>query len=362
MKFVSGFLLLAIMIPALCDASQALVISKEEQRLLGIELQTVNAVAQGNAGEIAMRVAFAPDGEWAIKSPLSGVLQRVYVQQGDRVKAGDPLVVVRSADMVALQRDYLKARAELNLQTSNWERDRKLGQAGSISERRFQETRFNHDTARAEYAGLRGQLKLAGMSEADLDRLANSMEVGPDIVLRAPADAVVLSRAAMLGDQLEGSELLVRLGDTTKLVLEGNLSRSVAAQLSVGDGIALQGNGAKAELSFVSSVIDPQTQTIHVRAHFLGETVMQAGQLTSWNVLSSGLLLTVPSSAVVKLDGKDVVYLSTSPGFNVREVEVRSTASGAWVVMNGLVSGDRVAVTGTAALKAMSMGMGGGDN
>jgi cobalt-zinc-cadmium efflux system membrane fusion protein len=299
MKFVNRFLLLVIMVPALCDAGQTLTISQQEQELLGIKLQTVTAVDQGGAGEITMRVAFAPDGEWAIKSPLSGVLQRVYVQQGDRVKTGDPLVVIRSADMVALQRDYLKARAELNLQVSNWERDQKLGQAGSISERRWQETRFNHDTARAEFGGLRGQLKLAGMSEADLDQLAGNMEIGPDIVLRAPANAVVLSRPAMLGDQLDGSELLVKLGETQKLVLEGNLSRSTATQLSVGDLIALQGNGTMAELTFISSVIDSQTQTIYVRAKFQGETDMQAGQLASWDVLSSGNLLTVPSSAVV---------------------------------------------------------------
>jgi len=77
--------------------------------------------------------------------------------------------------------------------------------------------------------------------------------------------------------------------------------------------------------------------------------------------LSGGLLLTVPSSAVVKLDGNDVVYVSVPSGYEVRNVDVKSTGSGAWIVMNGLVTGDRIAVAGTAALKAMSMGIGGGD-
>ena len=361
MKIGKLFLLTALVIPVLSAAAQILPVSEQEQNLLGIEVQTVTAVDQGGAGEITMRVAFAPDGEWAIKTPLSGILQRVYVQQGDRVKTGDPLVVVRSADMVALQRDYLKARAEVNLQVSNWKRDQKLGEAGSISERRWQETRFNHDTAQAEYAGLRGQLMLAGFSEADLKRLAGKMEISPDIVLRAPVDAVVLERPAMLGDQLNGSELLVKLGEMQKLVLEGNLSRSDAADLRVGGQIALQGTGSRAELSYVSSVIDPQTQTIRVRAQPRDALGLLPGQLTRWDVLSEGLLLTVPSSAVVKLEGRDVVYLSVASGFDVRDVVVKSTGSGSWVVLKGLVSGDRVAVAGTAALKAMSMGLGGGD-
>jgi len=361
MNFRVSSMLLTFTVLIQTANAQVLPVSEEEQSLLGIEVQTVTAVNQGSAGEITMRVAFAPDGEWAIKTPLSGILQRVFVQQGDRVKTGDPLVVVRSADMVALQRDYLKARAELNLQLSVYKRDKMLSEAGSISDRRWQETRFKHDTARAEYAGLRGQLMLAGFSEADLKRLADKMEIGPDIVLRSPANAVVLARPATLGDQLGGSELLVRLGDAGKLVLEGNLSKSAAAHLSVGDQLAKRGNAADAELVFVSSVIDPLTQTIHIRAEPGDTTELRPGQLTHWDVLSAGLLLTVPSSAVVKLDGKDVVYLAVNTGFKVREVQVKSTASGSWIVMAGLNTGDRVAVTGTAVLKGMSMGIGGGD-
>ena len=160
MKFkIPTTLLLCSMLapPAL---AQLLAISEQELGLLGIEVQTIAAIDQGGIGEITMRVAFAPDGEWAIKTPLSGVLQRVFVQKGEQVKIGDPLVVIRSAEMVALQRDYLKARAELNLQVSVFKRDNKLRDAGSISDRRWQETRFSHDTAQAEYAGLRGQLML----------------------------------------------------------------------------------------------------------------------------------------------------------------------------------------------------------
>jgi len=361
MKFGKSLLLLALLIRALPAAAQILPISEQQQELLGIEVQTVTALEESGAGEITLRVAFAPDGEWAIKTPMSGILQRVFVQQGDRVKAGDPLVVVRSADMVAMQRDYLKARAELNLQMASWKRDQQLGEAGSISERRWQETRYAHDTAQAEYAGLRGQLMLAGFSKADLERLDNKMEVGPDIMLRAPADAVVLSRPAMLGDQLDGSELLVKLGETQKLVLEGNLSSSAAAHLSVGGLLELQGSGTRAELTFISSVIDPQTQTVNVRAQPADAASLLPGQLTRWNVLSVGTLLKVPSSAVVKLDGRDVVYVSVPSGYEVRDVDVKSAGSGAWIVMHGLSAGERIAVVGTAALKAMSMGIGGGD-
>ena len=341
--------------------AESLAVSQQEQDLLGIEVQTVNAKEQGSAGEITMRVAFAADAEWAIKTPMPGVLHRVFVQQGDRVKQGDPLVVVRSPAMVDLQRDYLKARAELNLQVSNWNRDQKLHEAGSISERRWQETRYNHDTARAEFAGLRGQLKLAGFADKDLQQLTDKMEIGPDIMLRAPADAIVLARPAMLGDQLDGSELLVSLGETGKLVLEGDVSSAAAASLHPGGVIALKNGVARAELTHVANVVDPMSQTVHVRARPLDASGLTAGNLASWEVLSGGPVLTVPSKAVVKLDGNDGVYVAVPGGFEARQVHVRSTGSGTWLVFDGLTSGDTVAIAGTAALKGMSMGLGGGD-
>ena len=63
-KFLMGSALLMLALPAF---AQILPISEQEQNLLGIRSETVTAVDQGDAGEITMRVAFAPDGEWAIK-------------------------------------------------------------------------------------------------------------------------------------------------------------------------------------------------------------------------------------------------------------------------------------------------------
>lgn len=341
--------------------AQLLEISAVEQQLLGIEVQSVEPAGTANTGELTLRVGFSPDGEWAIKTPLPGILHRAWVQAGDRVQKGDPLMTVRSPELVSLQRDYLKARAELNLQESAWARDQKLSEAGSVSERRRQETKYAFETAKAEFAGLRAQLELAGFSREDLVRLARDAGISPDITLRAPVDAIVLERPAILGDHLEGSELLARLGDPSRLVLNGMLSSQAAANLSEGMKIAMQGAQSEAVLVLVSSVIDPGTQTVLVRAEPLDSAGLMPGQLTRWSIQSGGSLLTVPSSAVVKLDGADVAYVQVTNGFESREVDVRSSGTGAWIVLAGLVAGERVAVSGTAVLKGMSIGMGGGD-
>jgi len=271
-------------------------------------------------------------------------------------------MTVRSRELVSLQRDFLKAGAELTLQQSAWERNKKLNEAGSVSNRQWQETLYAFNTARAEFSGLRAQLMLVGLSEEDLQRLTRTMEVTPDMTLRAVADAIVLERPAMLGDHLEGSELLARLGEPDKLILEGALSRSATAQLAADMEIVLEDSDKSAVITLVSNVVDPTTQTVRVRAQPTGVAGLTPGQLTRWSVKAGSDVLTVPSAAIVKLDGYDVAYVKVAGGFEARRVKVRSTAGSDWMVIGGLGPADQVVTRGTAALKGMSLGMGGGDS
>ncbi|MEJ2382766.1 MAG: efflux RND transporter periplasmic adaptor subunit [Xanthomonadales bacterium] len=362
MKRVFPLILTAWLLPASWLQAADLELNADERRLLDIRVHEVAAAPGGSAGELTLNVRFAPDGEWVIKTPLPGIVHRVFVQQGDRVDSGQALLVVRSAEMVALQRDYLTARADVVLQRAAWARDERLSNAGSISERRRQETRYALDAAEAEYRGLRGRLLLAGLSEADLDALVDGAAISPDITLRAPAATIVLARPARLGDQLDGSELLVRLGEADKLMLQGVLASKAAATLQTGATLDWLEGDCEAELMFVSDVIDTQTQTVEVRARPNANCGLLPGQLTRWRVRAGAAALFIPGGAVVKLDGRDVAFVETTGGFDVRPVTVRNTGTGSWLVLAGLQPGERIAATGTAVLKGMSLGMGGGDD
>jgi len=284
------------------------------------------------------------------------------VQQGDRVKAGDPLMVIRSAEVVNLKQDYLKARAEVKLQESSWRRDQRLSEAGSISTRRWQETQHSYDTARAELAGLKARLLIAGFSQADLEQLVENLLITPDLILRAPVNGIVLERPAQLGEHLEGSELLLRLGEPDKLILQGVVARSAAAYISEGDSLVLKDQNISAVLVFVSSVVDVQTQTVDVRAEPEKDAQLWPGQLSRWMVQARDDQLTVPASAIIKLHGADVVYVAVPAGFKPRQVRVRNNGRGDWIVTAGLSVNEQVAVSGTATLKGMSLGMGGGQD
>lgn len=352
---------LALVFFTLNASAATLAVSEQEQSMLGIEVAMVERVEGAVAGVLNMRVAFSPDAQWIIRATLPGVLTQVNVREGDRVEPGQALATLRSPGFAELQQDYLEARAEYDIAASSLARDQQLREAGSISERRWQETRYSYAAARAQLSGLEGQLLAAGLDGAELQTLAARSTISPDLVLRAPVQALVLERSANPGARVDESETLMRLGDPEQLVLEALLSRSAAAYLEPGMRLQAVRGDAGAVVDFVSSVVDPDSQTVSVRALPDDAAELRPGELSAWTLLETGGVLVVPPAAVVRLDDLDVVYLMVPGGFEERVIDARSTAAGDWIVQSGLVEGDIVAVRGTAALKGMSLGMGGGD-
>lgn len=339
----------------------SLELSEQDQRMLGIEVEAVARVEGASAGVLNMRVAFSPDAQWVMRAALPGVLTHVDVREGDRVQQGQSLATLRSPVFVELQQSYLQARAEFDVAENSRARDQRLRDAGSISERRWQATRSNFVVARAQLAGLESQLLAAGLDKTDLDELASRSTISTDLVLRAPAQALVLERDANPGTRVDESETLMRLGDPQELVLEALLSAAAAAYLEPGMRLQALRGDAGAVIDFVSSVIDPHSQTVSVRAVPDNATELRPGELSAWTVQEDGSALVVPAGAVVRLNDADVVYVLAPGGFDERVIDARSTATGNWIVNSGLEDGEHIAVRGTAVLKGMSLGMGGGD-
>lgn len=344
--------------PAFADL---LPLSAEEQERLGVETARVQALTTEGTGVLSMRVAFAPDAEWVLKAQLGGVLERVLVQQGETVTSGQPLLQISSTRFVDLQRDYLRARADRQLAADTLARDQQLYEAGSISARRWQDARFEDQATAAALAALQGQLLLAGLDRQQINQLSSRDSLSPELLLRAPADAVVLERPVSPGAVLDGSEVLMRLGDPEQLVLNAQLSATDLPWLVPGARLRQAGGAAEAVVDLVSAVLDPHTQTLAVRALPLSAAGLRPGQLSAWELLPDQAVLVLPARALVRLLDQDVVYVAVPGGFEARAVTARGAANGAWVISSGLREGEAVVVKGTALLKGMSLGLGGGE-
>jgi hypothetical protein len=103
-------------------------------------------------------------------------------------------------------------------------------------------------------------------------------------------------------------------------------------------------------------------QTVMVRAQVSeGAQRLRPGQFVEASVASAAEAgeWRVPNAALARVAGKLVVFVQTTSGFSLEQVEMVSEGAADSLVKGVLADDARIAVKGVAALKAASSGIGG---
>src|SRR3546814_10546589 len=90
------------------------------------------------------------------------------------------------------------------------------------------------------------------------------------LVLTAPADAVVIEKPVVQGARFEPGETILRLADLSTVWVIAKVPAAQAAGIEAGqparfETVALPGQVAEGEVTFVQPVIDAITRTVDVR-------------------------------------------------------------------------------------------------
>ncbi|MGH7273866.1 MAG: efflux RND transporter periplasmic adaptor subunit, partial [Nitrospiria bacterium] len=182
----------------------------------------------------------------AVASKGTGRLVDLRVREGDRVKKGQILARLESADVAAaLSRTqanlnvalsaYDQAKAELKDATFSYERKTNLLQSGLVPQAEFDavEARYHH--AQAAIASAEASIRAA---EASVRAAQVDIE---NTYIRAPFDGTVLAKNAEVGEVVApfGSSALakaavVTIADMTSLQVEADVSESNIEKITLG--------------------------------------------------------------------------------------------------------------------------------
>ncbi len=207
-----------------------------------------------------------------IKSKASGIVEKLYVDTGDRVHKGE---VLAELDREEIQAEVNSARAQLLSSEANlkgaeadltraqvdaegvdiptlqraYERAQQMAKDGVVSEsalddaQRAYELAVNkRDVARAQYIVNKAKVAQA-QADVEKDR-ANVNQLQEQLsytTITAPIDGVVLSRDVEVGDAVSsilvlgsGATLVMTLGDTSEVYVKGKVDESDIGKVYLG--------------------------------------------------------------------------------------------------------------------------------
>ncbi|MFN4325594.1 MAG: efflux RND transporter periplasmic adaptor subunit [Azonexus sp.] len=346
-------LVLAVGVPL--QAAETIRLSAAQQKTLQVVSQTAGE-GGGSAVSALPALVVVPNAQMrVIAAPVGGLIDRLAVAPGSRVRKGQVVAHLSSPQGLELQRDALQASSQAGLLQQSLKRDEQLFAEGLIPESRVQATRAAAAQAAAQASERRQGLALAGLAPGQL---------GGSLALVAPIDGVVLEQSAQLGQRVEASAPIYRIAKLSPLWLEVQAPLNLASRLREGAPLKVVGTDVVGRLLAIGKAVDPASQTVLLRAEVgKGSEQLIPGQAVAVELAAAGSAgLRLPAAAVISHEGQSWVFVQGTD--NAQEVQfvprpVRVLGQGGdSVQVDGIQPGEKIAVKGVSGLKAIFTGVG----
>lgn len=317
-----------------------------------------------------------------VGSEVTGVVLERRVKEGDRVKPGDLLVVLKSDELAAQVRqaevalnelatnrrpqataELASAKVQLE-QASREATRRRNAEAGILSAEEVEQAveaervaRNNYETVRLKAAALApGQVEEASLRE----QLSVAQAQLAKTKIRATVAGTVLTRDVEPGDLVQPGRTLftIAMDGNTEIRVpldERNLSRLALSQKATAIADAYPNKPFPARINFIAPSIDPQRGTVEVRLSVDPvPDFLRQDMTVSVNVETGrrDRTLAIPNDALGKVQGgQATVLLIRDSKIQRQKVELGLRGLAMSEVISGLKAGDQVLSDATSTLK-----------
>lgn len=363
MKATHLFLLTALCFSPPSFAADELLVSANQKQTLGIVTAPLPPKQQGELAGMPAQVVIPGNQLFTVSTPLSAMVEQTLVGVGDSVKKGQVLATLQSPALAEAQRGLLQASTQSQLAKENLARDEKLWQDGIISESRYRATQSQYREASAALAERKQMLKLSGMSDSAIALLQSGNNLNSLLSVTAPIDGVILEKTASSGQRLDAAVPLFKVARLDPLALEIQAPLSSTHGLKIGAAVSVPAYGASGKLTAIGRSLSGGNQTILLRALInKGAELLRPGQYLEASIdtsTDSSSQWSVPNSALVRIEGKAIVFVETAKGFRHESVTLLHEGATNSLISGKFIGTEKIAVQGVSALKAQMMGIGG---
>ena len=311
----------------------------------------------------------------AVSTKATGRLEFLGVQEGSVVKAGEILARIENRDVSATldqaqaalraaRANVEQGMAELRDAESNLKRSEDLANKNFISSASLDTAKARFDKARAAVASLNGAI---GVAQANVRATSVAVE---QTLIRAPFDGVVLTKNANVGDIItpfssaaDSKGAVVNMADMSTLEVEADVSEISLSKITVAQPVEIQLDAFPdlrllGKVSRIVPTVDRSKATVLVKVEFVEKDKRILPDMSAKvSFLSRELrpderksVIAVQPTAVVKRDGKDVLFLIDNNAARQITVTVGNKI-GDLVQVSGVKPGDKVVLTPSEKVK-----------
>lgn len=305
-------------------------------------------------------IASDPDATARVSSLVDGRLESVSFKEGQEVKKGELLAVVKVPELGKARAAFAATAAKANAARVNATRLQALAEKQLAGSQEVLAAQSEAEALEAESRAAQEQLRALGSAAS------TTAMTGSSLPLRAPTSGVVVSRDAVVGQPVSANQTLATIADLKEVWFLARVFEDNLEQVRVGAPAEIRLNAYAREafdgkIEYIGKQIDPTARTLVARIRLANRgDLLRIGLFGVARVASNSsepraaaATLVVPRSAVTEIANRSVVFVRQADGnFDLHEVVLGVSALGKVQVLSGISEGEQVVVDGVFTLKS----------
>jgi cobalt-zinc-cadmium efflux system membrane fusion protein len=327
------------------------------------------------------KIAIDEDRSTPIFSPYSGRVTKLLAKPGDKVKRGQPLMIVETADAVAGLNDFMaavgalnKARSQLSLAETVEKRNTDLYAGKATPLKELQQAQADLVTAQNDMRSAtttldaaRNRLRLLGRSDDEISKFQETGKISSETPIVAPIDGTVVQRKVGPGQFISSSagDPVFVLGDLSTVWLVAYVRETDALKVENGQDVNFTVLGFpdrvfKAKLNYVAASLDSTTRRLLVRASVdNADAALKPEMFANVTIFTAANRrgVAVPREALI-YDGAAVSVWAVRADRSIEKRQVKTgEISGSMIqVLEGLAPGDTIVTKGNLFIDRAASG------
>jgi HlyD family secretion protein len=306
-----------------------------------------------------------------VSPKITGILEKLHADQGDRVKKGQLLAELdaielkaRAAaaqagknraqrDLARSQADLVKAQANLGLARSNYQRDLEVFKPGYISQAAFDTTKAQLRVAESEVAAFQAAVTAvqASVKQAESETHAAEALHGYTRIV-APMDGLITVRKAEVGTTVASGSPIFQMVDLDQIWVAAWIDATQIAQLRAGQPAAIKLRSRRlfqGEVARLNQEADTVTRELEVNVKFarLPEPLVIGEEAEVDITTGRQTGPAVPMAAIINKNGDQGVLVADKDRVRFQKVTLGLNDGKKAAVLTGLKEGELVIVNPT---------------
>ncbi len=312
----------------------------------------------------------------AVASKITGRLISLNVEEGSRIKTGEIIARLECEDVLALRNQAVaelnvarfnlqQAEAELHDATVSFHREENLLAKGVTAQAGYDTAMARYKKAKAAVAGAKASVK-AGAAALQVANV--SVEY---TMIRAPFDAVVLTKSADIGDIVtpigaaaDSKSAVVTIADMGSLQVEADVSESNLELVKDGQPCEIQLDALpesrfRGEVHMIVPTADRTKATVMVKVRFIDNDSRILPEMSAKVAFLSRPITreeqkplnTLNPAAIVTRDGRHFVFLIKGNRVIRTSITLGTQVGDTIEVLDGIKQDEKVAVKPLNKLK-----------